>query len=790
MSTPSLPSKSEPDHHSLTLLNFAQTRHERHEATFITDHHALLESIWENSSEPMRVTDSKGIIVAANDAYCRMVGMEKEELVGEPFTVVFDDSEDRSRLLRKFCKRFKERDIERVMNREVCLNNQKTIFFETSNSFITGKDGQTYLLSIIHDISERRAAEKALEASERKLHEFVDNAVQGFFQSTMSGTLLSANPSLIRMLGYESLEELRSINLEALYVDPDARKTLTMMLSEKGSCSNVELELRRKDGTVISVQEHSRAVVDSNGSVIALEGMIEDVSERKMAEDALRLERNLLRTLIDNLPDFIYVKDAEGRYLLNNQAHLRSIGARGQDSVLGKTSYDFHPNELGRKYEQDERAIVETGKPLYNREEPALHKDSGVVRWHLTSKIPLQDIEGKVTAVVGISRDITERKELEQRLRENFAALQTSREQLERLNEQKDRLMSVLSHDLRSPFTSILGFCDILLEDAETLTSSERTQFTTFIRDSARRQLTLLNQLLDWSRLETGRVSFDMKEVDLKAIAAECVEGHLGLAMRKAIILRSTLQRRMTVRGDVSMLGQVFNNLISNALKFTPLGGSITVDQTEGAEQEWVVRVSDSGIGIPKKDLKRLFKVEEKYTRRGIQGEEGTGLGLSVVDEIVRKHSGSITVESEEGHGTTFTIRLPRLVKPEDQNVLVVDDDLGVRVLHSRYLKPMFPDAQIILASNGTEALEEAGRSLPRLIVTDYSMPGMNGFELLNRLKQNEATKNIPVLVVTGKDSSDGAESLLLSGAAAVLTKPVSAREMQEKIEEILKEKI
>jgi CheY-like chemotaxis protein/two-component sensor histidine kinase len=360
---------------------------------------------------------------------------------------------------------------------------------------------------------------------------------------------------------------------------------------------------------------------------------------------------------------------------------------------------------------------------------------------------------------------------------------------LAQLNGQKDRLMSVLSHDLQSPFTSILGFCEILLNDSEKLTDSERTEFLTYIRNSAQQQLALVKRLLDWSRLETGRTTLDIKDVDLQTVVRQSVQAHLGTAMSKHIVLRSTLPAHTLIRGDEAMLTQVFNNLISNALKFTPAQGEISIDLRDSLTEDWVITVSDTGAGIPPKDLPKLFKVEEKYTRLGLRGETGTGLGLSLVSEIIKKHSGTVSAESQLGKGTTFTIRLRRLAKPKEQSLLVVDDDQGVRVLHTRYLKRMFPDAEIIQASNGSEAFEQAKRHKPRLIITDYSMPGMNGFEFLNLVKQDPTTQAIPVLIITGKDSTDGMESLRLSGAAAVLTKPVSSTTLQQSIEEVLAER-
>jgi len=657
--------------------------------------------------------------------------------------------------------------------------------FPKLNDFDSKSDGLA-LSASIRDITARKNLERVLAESERKYRDMIADAVQGIFQSKSDGTLLYANRALLRMSGYDSIEELAETNLADVYVDPAQRSSLLKMLAEDGSCAGVELTLKKKDGTVISVREHSRVVKDADGTPAFIEGMIEDTTDQKRAEAELERERNQLRTLIDNLPDLVYFKDCDGKYVLNNQAHLRSIGASSQEEVVGKSSRDFHPAELAELYRKDEIALVETARPLLNREELALHKDTGERRWHLTSKFPIIDGTKKVTGFIGISRDITEQKELETRLRENMIALQASHEQLSQLNTQKDRMISILSHDLRSPFTSILGFCDILISEGESLTGEERTEFLTHIQSAAEQQLTLLNKLLDWSRLETGRIRLDMKDADLASVAAICIKSHLGTALKKGITLRASLPPGMMVHADEVMLSQVFNNLLSNALKFTPEGGTVSIEQLEATNEMWMIGVRDSGAGIPKDDLRKLFKVEEKYTRPGLHGEQGTGLGLSVVAEILKKHTGSISVESEEGKGTTFIIRLPKLVREDSQTLLVVDDDPGIRVLHSRFLRRRFAQAEVVQAADGHEALTLAKKYHPQAIITDYSMPEMNGFDLLNKLREDPTTKDIPVLVVSGKDSQDGTESLLLSGAAAVLTKPVSSKDLQEAVEGVL----
>ncbi len=808
-----------------------------HDAHTGVDFHELFESVWMNSSDALRITDSKGVIIAVNDAFCRLVGMQTEELVGKPFTITYDGSVDPSTLLAEYYTRFNEGNISPVMNKRVRLRGGKEIYAETSNSFIKGSDGSTFVLTVIRDVSERHAAEEANKRAERlaealygisqaiystenidELYQHIHGDLSSIVPSRNFFIALLTNNEKTLYFPYNCNEKGTDASLTIGADDPQSltaevlRSKRSLLLNEKelldrySSSKNrvwggtapkcwlgVPLMIREKAIGVMAVKDYNRGDVYTQKDVALFEsaaGQIAIAIERKRAEEALASERNLLRVLIDNLPDLIYFKDAGGRYVLNNRAHLRSIGAAAQESALGKTTFDFNPPELAEQYSEDEMRIVQTGEPLLGKEELALHKDTGEQRWHLTSKIPLANAEGTVTGIVGISRDVTENKELEIRVQDSLTALQASRESLAQLNAQKDRLFSVLSHDLRSPFTSILGFCEILITDGETLTDAERSEFLTYIRDGAKRQLALLNKLLDWSRLETGRVKLNVQDIDLDIAALNSVTTHLGTSKQKDIKLQSTLPAGMKILGDEDLLMQLFNNLISNALKFTPANGTISIDLTEEKDEEWIVAVKDTGRGIPKEDLKKLFKVEEKYTRPGLQGEQGTGLGLSLVHEIMKQHSGSISVDSEVGQGTTFTLRFPRLIEIKEHVVMVVDDDEGIRVLHSRYLKGMYPDAQVITASNGKEAFELAKKCRPRLIVTDYSMPEMNGYELLNLLKGEPSTKHIPVFVITGKGSTASTDTLLFSGAAAVLNKPIPRKELQETIEKTLAQRI
>jgi PAS domain S-box-containing protein len=662
MSTPPVPRHDAGNPAHLLPMEPRRTREAAQDLDMGLDYHELLESVWHSSLDAMRITDYEGLIVAANEAYCRLFEMSMLELLGRPFTVGYGELSRPSHIFADYYRNFREKKVEPSMETHLRLVNGKELYVGISNSFIKGVGGASFVLSVLRDTTERHLAEQAIQNSERKYHELFDNALQGMFQSTIEGRILSANAALLKLLGYESLEELASLAIaDEIYVNPMDRQAILREMEDHGVCSNHELRLRRKDGSIITVLEHSRAAQDSTGRMLWIEGILED---------------------------------------------------------------------------------------------------------------------------------ITERKALEFRVQEYVAALQKSLESLAGLNSQKDRLFSILSHDLRSPFASILGTCNILLTETDPPSAEEQRQFISNINDAAKRQLALLNRLLDWSRLETGRINLDVRTVDLASIAAFSVKTHLGTAKEKGITLRSSIPEGTLMRADEEMLMQVFNNLISNALKFTPAGGTISIGLADQTPLEWVVNVSDTGKGIPAQDIGKLFRIEEKYTRKGIDGESGTGLGLSLVAEILKKHNGTITVESEVDEGTTFQIRFPRFAESVQQTILVVDDEAVARTLHARFLERIFPNASVIAVPSGLDGLEVARKNPPRLIVTDYFMPEMNGREFLNSLREDPGTRNTPVFVVTGAESRIDTETMLLNGAAAVMEKPVTLAVLQNTIEKVMSERV
>jgi CheY-like chemotaxis protein len=270
-----------------------------------------------------------------------------------------------------------------------------------------------------------------------------------------------------------------------------------------------------------------------------------------------------------------------------------------------------------------------------------------------------------------------------------------------------------------------------------------------------------------------------MKNLDLHEIVRKSVNTLLGLAKQKDLHLLNRVARGTYILGNPQLLIQLFTNLIGNALKFTPSGGGVFVELAKEEVDKWTITVRDTGIGIPEEDFSKLFKIGEKYTREGLNGERGTGLGLSICYEIVQKHKGSITVQSVYGTGTTFYIQFPRISFEAGKLILIVDNEPGVRVLHTKYIQRLCPSHKIVHASDGEEALNLARSLQPSLIISDHDMPNVNGYELLNQLKADLSTKNIPIIFVTGHDSHAVRETLKSLGVSEVIIKPVSQENLE-----------
>ncbi|MEI6434680.1 MAG: PAS domain S-box protein [Bacteroidota bacterium] len=362
----------------------------------------------------------------------------------------------------------------------------------------------------------------------------------------------------------------------------------------------------------------------------------------KESEEALKYSESRSRALIEAIPDLMFMLDSEGIYL-DFKADKESLAVQSQ-SIIGKRNRDIMPPEFADMVDEKIKLTLQTRQIQVFEYQLAL-PGKGIC-----------DFEARMAPsgsdnVVAIIRDVTQRKKTELEIKHKT-------EELELLNATKDKFFSIIAHDLKSPFNSIVGFSSILVEQVKEKDYEGIEEYANIILKSSGRALDLLMNLMEWARSQTGRMEFNPEYFEMVDFLNEIILSFDVIAEPKSIIINTALPLNAPVFADKAMIGTIFRNLISNAIKFTQPGGKITIS-AEKKQSELSVTVSDSGVGILQERIEKLFRIDESYSTAGTNNERGTGLGLILCKEFIEKHGGKIRVESAVGKGSEFKITLP-----------------------------------------------------------------------------------------------------------------------------------
>jgi two-component system sensor histidine kinase/response regulator len=518
-----------------------------------------------------------------------------------------------------------------------------------------------------------------------------------------------------------------------------------------------------------------------------------------LAFDLAQRERIMLRTLVDNLPDFIYAKDAECRFLLANASVARHMGT-SPDNLLGKNDFDFFPPDLAEAYCEDERKVMRSGEPLINREEAGIDANGNAMTL-LTTKVPLRDEQGNVVGILGIGRDITARVKVE-------AEVRAAREAAEAANRSKSDFLANMSHEIRTPMNGVLGMAELLLE---TRLDDEQREFTETIRGSGEALLTVINDILDFSKIEAGKLQLESIDMDVRNPVDEVARLLAIQAQAKGLGITVSYDSSLpaSVLGDPNRLRQILLNLGGNAVKFTSAGEvGIEVSVVEAGAQGALVRfeVRDCGIGIPRERLEALFKpfsqVDASTTRRF----GGTGLGLSIVRRLVELMNGTCGVESEVGVGSRFwfTARfgasaarppVTQVAEPQrltgrrmnvpQRRLLIAEDNVVNQRVASRMLEKMGYFVDVV--SNGQQAVAAWARGGYDAILMDCQMPEMDGYAATREIRRQESDNaHIPIIALTAHAIKGADDECFAAGMDHYITKPIDRDVLRECLERSL----
>ncbi len=498
----------------------------------------------------------------------------------------------------------------------------------------------------------------------------------------------------------------------------------------------------------------------------------------------------LLQAVIESTTDPIYVKDLSGRYIAINRAAARALN-RAPEEIVGQDDRALFPPALAEQFLADDRALMESGEVRTEEGSFGAGRDA---RTYLTTRGPCRDHDGKVIGLIGVAKDITDRKRID-------AELRSAKEAAETANRAKSSFLANMSHEIRTPMNGVMGFVDLTLDTSLT---AEQRDYLEVAKSSADSLLSVINDILDFSKIEAGKLDLDPVPFQLAEALADTMTA-LGLrAHRKGLELTLHIDPEvpLSLVGDLGRLRQIIVNLVGNAIKFTEAGEVVlAIDLESGAGDEVVLHfgVSDTGIGIPVEKQPLIFEAFAQADTSITREYGGTGLGLAISSRLVALMGGRISVESEPGQGSIFHFTAPFLLHAEpmaaktpaelrdvrDLPVLVVDDNAtNRRVLEQMLINWQMAPTTVLDGWSALAAIEQAhqaGRPF-RLALIDCQMPSMDGFELAEQIRRRPQLAGVMIMMLSSVDQRESTARCQELGISVYVTKPVTRSRLWEAI--------
>jgi len=701
---------------------------------------------------------------------------------------------------------------------------------------------------LVSDITEQKQAEKAIAERTAHLNALIRHSPVAIISLDVEGRIVLCNPAFEQLFLYAE-KELLGRKVDQCIANgemAEEAKDLTDRVMQAETV-HVTTQRFRRDGTLVHVELHA-VPLRIDGKIAGTYGLYLDVTERKRAEEKLKRytaeleaakivqekhteelallveelarEHDFLRSLMDNLPDYIYFKDRQSRFIRTNRAHAHALGLSDPTQAIGKTDFDFFSAEDAKNFFHDEEQVIQSGQPLIGRVEGARLAD-GQFRHLSTIKMPLRDAHGRITGLVGISRDITERMGAEEKLKRYAAELEAARDvqeqntreltkafedlgnakvRAEAASQTKSEFLANMSHEIRTPLNGILGMSELLLD---TPLSAEQSEYLAMLKTSTDALLTLVNDILDFSKIEARKMILDAIEFKLPESLGDTLKSLTVRASQKGLELACSLSPQVPeyLIGDPGRLRQIILNLVGNAIKFTEKGEVVVQVEVDSQSEDHATlhfSVRDTGIGIPPEKQQIIFGPFEQADTSTTRRYGGSGLGLAITSRLVKLMGGRIWVESAPGQGSNFhftgrfglgrsagAARWAEFARLRNLPALVVDDNSTNRHILVEVLRrwKMIPTE----ADGGQRALalleqSRRDRNPYAVILLDSQMQDVDGFAVAEFVKHDPELAGAVILMLTSGGRPGDAARCRQLGIAAYLMKPVKQADLLEAI--------
>ncbi len=748
--------------------------------------------IFDSAPDAYYLSDLKGNFIDGNISAEKLLGYSKNELIGKSFLMLNLLSPNQlfkaAKLLAKNLLGQATGPDELVLTRK----DGSKVVVEISTHPVKIKD-QTVVLGIARDITDRRRAEETLRVSEERFRHSFDYAAAGICIVGVDEKFQRVNKAFSEMIGYEE-DELKNLTFSDITHPHD----LAVGISQKkamlaGEINNMSFEKRyiRKDKRIIWAYVSASLIRGINHKPQFFIIQIIDITERIQSEEELRK----LSRAVEQSPVSITITDHDGNIEYINPKFTEVTGysfdeVKGENMRILKSGY--HQREF---YEELWDTIL-SGKDwkgeFYNK------KKNGELFWEDGIVSPIVNENGDITHFIGIEEDITEKKKM-------IEELITAKDVAEKSNSLKDAFIANISHEIRTPINGILGMTNLIKETYSPNMTDEEEEYFTAIDRSCDRIIRTTDLILNYSQLETGTFTFIPKQIELSSICMDLVSKYIVSAKSKSLsLLFENKVGRTVISADEYSITQVISNLIENAIIYTK-SGFVTVKLYQNPQNEILLDVIDSGIGISGEYLNHIFESYRQEQMGYSRSYEGLGLGLALVKKILDLHNAAISVESKKGEGTTFTINFGKSLQnvevlTEKQNivtkveatstkidrmVLIVEDDGINQTIIKKYINKKYNS---LIADSHDSVMEILKKNKVDLILMDISLQGSkNGLEITKELKALKEYKHIPIIAATAHAFESDQIAASEAGCDDYLTKPFSRDQLLEKIEKFIK---
>jgi PAS domain S-box-containing protein len=624
---------------------------------------------------------------------------------------------------------------------------------------------------------EQLIAEKELQESKERYRQLYDSMIDAYAVKDMDGKFTQWNKSFEKMLGYNEKEipNLNSSDITPVRWHSMEEKIKNEQILFQGYSEVYEKEYLHKDGTIFPVELRTFLIRDAHNKPNGMWSIVRNITERKRFEDQLKT----FQMATEQSPASIIITDTGGLIEYVNPMFCKISGI-SFDEIIGRPLSLLN---LGLNSEwgfEQLLQLVKTGSDWKN--EYQNKRKDGAVYWESTLISPIKDNDGKLAHVLLVQEDISERKEFEMKL-------MNAKEKAEEMNRLKSNFLANMSHELRTPLVGMLGFSELLYDEVE----GQNREFISMINRSGQRLLRTLNTLLSYSKIESEKLVVHLSNVSVLNLLREEIKLFEILAQQNGLFLYEKFTGpEFLIITDERLLKEVIDNLINNAIKFTNKGG--VVISLQKFENEIIIIIEDTGIGIPEDKLQTIFEDFRQVSEGKGRNFEGTGLGLTIVKKYVDALGGSVIVKSTLGVGSTFLIHLPlvdqvsefstneidmnellsvssdKKVENGSYKILLVEDDL----INSLAIASMISEYyQVTAVNNADSAISEATSNEFDVILMDINLKtGKNGIEAAQAIRNIQKNKNTPIVAMTAYAMTEDREEFLKSGCSSYISKP------------------